>query len=313
MKIVITLNPFGKTSQVPLEIMNELSIKHKVILHPMGAKRLDINETKQMLFEHRPNVIVADTEIYDENVLKCAPNLGMISRGGIGTDSVDLEYCKKNGIIVTNTPDAPSRAVAELTICQMINMLRKIREVDHMLVDGKWNRYIGRELGDCCVGIIGYGRIGKMVADRLKAFGCTLHIYDIAPNKCNSEDSSTLETIIRTCDIITLHIPLVDSTIDNHNFITYDTLKKMKPDVRLLNLSRGGIINEEDLFNWLNINKKATAAIDTFQNEEYRGKLRTLGNAYLTPHLGSCTVSSRNAMEIGAITNAKLYVEGKTI
>lgn len=222
------------------------------------------------------------------------PGLKLIIKRGIGVDNFDLEYCKQKGIIVCNTPDAPSNAVAELTIMQMINMLRKAQNVSEQVIrKEKWNRYIGRELKDCSVGIIGMGRCGSCVDDILKGFNVWPLYNDISDTM---HSNSSVQSILVECDIITLHIPLTDKNIDNTNFIGKKELEMMKPNVRLLNMSRGGIINEEDLYNWLKVNKKACVALDSYSEEAYEGKLCELGNVYLTPHLGSCTETSKKAM-----------------
>jgi len=229
-----------------------------------------------------------------------------------------LEQCKERGIVVTNTPDAPSNAVAELTILQMLNMLRKVQNVSEDLSkQEKWNRYIGRELRSCVIGVIGMGRIGKLVVEKLYTLSRNkILINDIDPNKLYENiqvSPTTICKIFNECDIITIHIPLNDGKINNKNFVCKHELEMMKPDVRILNMSRGGIINEEDLCNWLKENKKACAAIDCFENEVYRGKLTKLGNAYLTPHLGSCTVDSRNAMETEASENVMDHIFSRHI
>ena len=226
------------------------------------------------------------------------PDLELIIKRGIGVDNFDLGYCKEKGIIVCNTPDAPSNAVAELTICQMMNMLRKVQNVSNQVIrKERWNRYIGRELRDCKVGIIGLGRCGNLVAFKLTRMTGhnMLWFNDIKPNQ-TEYGYKPLDYILKNCDVITIHIPLKDKGIDNTDFISKKELDMMKPNVRLLNLSRGGIINEDDLYNWLKDNKKACVALDSFVNEAYEGVLCELGNVYLTPHMASCTETSKKAM-----------------
>jgi len=315
--ILVTLDPFGKVSEEPLNTLkNYFKGKESILIYGHKPKKDEL--ISLLTTDEKVTAILSGTEIYDQDVLEVAHDLKIISRAGIGVDNVDLEYCAKKGITVTNTPDAPSAAVAELTICQMLNMLRKVQNVN-LNSNTKWNRYIGRELGDCIIGVIGLGRIGGRVLEILKGF----HPKRISVNDINTTlmvnhenlsygvIATSKENILKECDIITIHIPLKDDSINNVDYITLDDLNKMKSNVRLLNMSRGGIINEEDLYEWLKIHPKATTAVDSFKNEKYEGKLLECRNAYLTPHLGSCTVSSRIAMEMGAVKNIINYFEAK--
>jgi len=312
-KILVTTSPFGKTSERPKALLQS----HDVVYNDMERKHTQ-DELCKILSSVNPDYIIAGTEKYDRNTLCSCKNLKMISRVGIGVDGIDFDCCKERGIVVSNTPDAPSNAVAELTILQMLNMLRKVQNVSTALSkQDKWNRYIGRELRSCVVGVVGMGRIGKLVVDKMSSLSRNkILINDIDPNTLYENIQvapATIYKIFDECDIITIHIPLNDGKINNKGFICKHELGMMKPDVRLLNMSRGGIINEDDLYNWLKENKKACAAIDCFENEVYRGKLTKLGNAYLTPHLGSCTVDSRNAMETEASQNVIDHIMDREI
>jgi len=316
--ILTTLHPFSKVNNKPFQTIRLWCSTNDIQYFDLGAKlgrKPSKNELIDLLLQNKVEGIISGTEIYDQDVLEVAHNLKIISRAGIGVDNVDLEYCRKKGITVTNTPDAPSQAVAELTICQIINMLRKVQNVD--VKYDKWNRYIGRQLSDCIVGIIGCGRIGRKLIQLIKAFESPrIFVNDIDTNLmlsleniCHGVIAATKETILKDSDIISLHIPLKDEHINNTDYITEKELLMMKPNVRLLNMSRGGIINEEDLYQWLTSHPKATAAIDSFKNESYEGKLKKCGNAYLTPHIGSCTESSRLCMEMGAVNNLIKFME----
>ncbi len=313
-KIVVTTSPFGANSEEPMKLLD--CGMSTVVKNSVGRK-FSRQEHLDFIGIHNPHIIVAGTEIYDKAALDMAPDLKLISRVGIGTDGIDFEECRKRGIIVCNTPNAPSNAVAELAIMQMLNMLRKIQNVsEDMHRRDKWNRYIGRELKSCRVGIIGMGRCGKIVCKLLEQFECVIDLNDINLDTIEYRDlvdyvncyTRTKEEIFKNCDIITIHIPLKDETIDNHDFITRKELDMMKPGVRLLNLSRGGIINEKDLFEWLKDNPKACCAVDAFEKEPYFAELSKLGNAYLTPHIGSCTIQSRYDMETQAAQQVNNYI-----
>lgn len=325
MKVMITTDPFCKINKEPNDKLQ--SCKKITELHyNLTGKKYTKDELHKQLILIKPDIIIAGTENYDITELDLVPNLKMISRVGIGIDSINLKECKKRRIVVTNTPNAPSNAVAELTILQMLNMLRKVQNIsEQMMHSERWNRYIGRELKSCTVGIIGYGRIGSIVCNLLKPFGCKIIINDIDSNKINKmnidlynidhymnfSSSSNVEFLYKECDVISIHIPLKDEKINNNNFIRTKDLNIMKPNVRLLNLSRGGIINEEDLYNWLISHPKVTVALDSYLSEPYYGKLIKLRNVYLTPHLGSCTIQSRIDMELGAVNEVLNFIENK--
>jgi len=261
-------------------------------------------------------MIIAGTEMYISEVLDLCPNLKLISRVGIGMDSVDLEACNERGIKVTNTPDAPTNAVAELIIGQILTLARNINRADAKIKMGGWKRYIGREIRNCNVGIIGCGRIGSSVLEKIKAFGPNkIYINDIIKEKVKDKlvpveiDKiffASKEEILKECDIISIHIPFSE---ENKGFISKSELEIIKKNSIIINSSRGGIINEEDLCLWLRENKDASAAIDAFVVEPYVGELRELKNTLLTSHMGSCSKQSREDMEAQSIGNVITFLE----
>ena len=299
-KVLVTSSPFNVSSAIRLKHC------YRPVYIDNGQK-ITKEELITSLIVHLPEVIIAGTEYYDKEVLDYCKNLKLISRVGAGLDSIDLEECKKREIVVTHVPDAPSNAVAELTICQMINLLRRVPMVDRHLYKGYWDRYIGRELKNCKVGIIGHGRIGTLVSHKLH-YGFRIQNDDLYINDILMEDfCSSKEEILKECDIVTLHIPYNE---DNHYFIDEKEFDIMGSNKILINTSRGGIVNEYALFNWLQ-DESNSAAVDTFIAEPYCGKLCSLPNVILTPHLGSCTVQSRKDMEEGAVQEVLNYFNGK--
>ena len=238
----------------------------------------------------------------------------MISRVGIGLDSVPLEECKKRNIIVSYTPDAPSNAVAELVICQMINMIRKTQWCDNSIRNGKWERFIGKEIRGCEIGIIGCGRIGTLVVEKMQGLKPRrIFVNDIIYERANNlprSEYATKAQLLYNCDIVTIHIPYNESNMD---YISEEEFSLMKKDVCLINMSRGGIVNEKHLYNFLTNNPNASAAIDTFNDEPYSGELISLNNIYLTPHLASCTEISRKMMETGAVESVLNFINNKEI
>ncbi|MFA5953740.1 MAG: phosphoglycerate dehydrogenase [Candidatus Pacearchaeota archaeon] len=307
MKILVNTDSFGKINSAPRETLEKIG---EIRYNQIGRK-YSKEELIEVLKDYNPDIIIAGTEKYDKEILNYCKKVKIISRVGIGLDSVDLLECEKNGIYVTNTPDAPSNAVAELTMGHMLNLLRKIPEVGNDIKNHNWNRYIGRELSESCVGIIGYGRIGKKISEKLDGFHSIWYVNDIEPSQLigvSKEKIKELEHILKNCDIITLHIPLNE---ENKNLISKTEFEIMKKNSIIINTSRGGIINEQDLYSWLKDNQSASAAIDVFEQEPYFGKLIELSNCHLSPHLGSCTEKSRLDMEMGAVKNIKKFLEKK--
>lgn len=302
MNVLVTVDKFGKEAR---QLLGEVCSTNHTIYYNSIEKRLSKEELSEAINTAKPEIIIAGTEAYDTEILDLATKLKVISRVGIGLDSVDLKECEARNITVESTPDAPSDAVAELTLGQILNAIRRIQEVDMSVRKNGWFRYVGKDLKQSTVGIIGYGRIGSRVANMLKGLCKDIYIHEIDDTKNIEFNKLDLNYILTNCDIITFHIPF---NSNNKNLITYKELDLLKKDCILINTSRGGIIHEQDLYDWLVKNEDAIAAIDVFEQEPYSGNLTTLTNCYLTPHLGSCTIKSRRDMEVGAVENITKYL-----
>ena len=301
MRIAVTTTPFN------YHLLNDMLPSHTIHYNKLGRKN-----TRKELAEYAsladPDIIIAGTERYDKSILDLMPNLKLIARVGIGYDGIDFRECRKRGIIVTYTPSAPSEAVADLTMMHMLNALRRFPQY-RLNPTSTWNRHVGRELNQCKVGIIGYGRIGKLVYDRTKAFN--VNPENLYVNDLNDIDilNYPKEDIFKMCDIVTLHVPFNELT---ENMVTTKELQTMKSNAILINTSRGGIVNEKDVADHLFKKPNFYYCCDTFVDEPYNGELTAFHNAYLSPHLGSCTETSRDNMEAGAIEEAVLFIDKKT-
>lgn len=309
MKVLVTTHPFGDPNDLPRRLLED----YEVIYNDTGRK-LKRAELLDRLNEFSPDIIIAGTENYDNALLDLVPNLKLISRVGIGLDSVPVQECRQRGIEVAYTPDAPSNAVAELTIGQMLNCLRKLNHISNDLKGRGWNRYIGREIRDCDIGIFGCGRIGTMVVEKLSGLKPRrIFVNDIDVEKSKGLPRSEPETkmqILSSCDIVSLHIPYNKS---NEYFIGKNEFRLLKKDAILINTSRGGLVDERELFEWLDRNPMAMSVLDVFEEEPYKGPLCDLSNVYLTPHLGSCSTRSRFNMEMGAVEAVMNYVSGSPV
>jgi len=309
-KVLITTIPFGNNNRLPLELLEKSNIEYQ--LNPFNKK---ITEEQLVEIISDFDAIIAGTEQITSKVLKCASQLKLISRVGIGLDGVDLLTAQKLGIKVSYTPDAPSPAVAELTIGLMLSMLRSIHISNSQMHRGIWYRYFGRRLGNVTIGIIGVGRIGKRVLKLLQGFETAkILVNDISPSReLNSELEVrwvNKEEIYKEADIISLHLPLTQIT---KNMIRKEHLETMKPDAILINTSRGGIINEGDLYEFMKSGNLGGAAIDVFEKEPYEGPLKEIEHCLLTAHMGSMSVDCRTKMEIEATTEVVRFLSGESL
>ena len=208
MQVLITTVPFGKGSQLPIDILNKAGVSFTT--NPYGRK-LTEEELELLIPEY--DVVIAGTEPITGSLLKKAKRLKMISRVGIGLDSVDLLEARRRGISISYTPEAPSPAVAELTIGLMLSLLRKVQLSSVRMRSGEWQRYFGSRLADSVVGIIGVGRIGTRVLTHLSGFECEqILVNDIIEKNLDKYGGviqwCDKEYIYREADVISLHLPL---------------------------------------------------------------------------------------------------------
>ena len=301
MKVFVSTIPFSFENGKPMEILKEAGFD--VVVNPLGRK---IKGDELLHFIEDVEVLIAGTEEISRQTLERCRNLKLIARVGIGLDGVDLLAAQEMGIDVTYTPDAPAPAVAELTLALLLSSIRKISLSDKEIKRGTWFRYSGKRISELKIGIIGAGRIGSRVIRRLSKLGTAeILVNDLFIN--DKIDSNTKlewcskEEIYKRCDVVTFHLPLSSST---KNLVTKEQFDLMKEDVVLINTSRGGILNESDLFDFLTENNNAFACVDVFEQEPYNGDLVSLDNVMLTAHLGSMTRDCRARMEIEACEEA---------
>ncbi|EAI7253437.1 phosphoglycerate dehydrogenase [Campylobacter lari] len=303
MKVFVSTHPFGETSENPLKLLSEN--KFDVRLNNHGRKITSQELAKDI---KDAEILIAGTEKITEEVLQSAPNLKLISRVGIGLDGIDFELCHKHNIKVTYTPDAPTMAVAELCVGLILDLSRKISFTDVNLKQGVWNRHMGMLLYGKTIGIIGMGRIGKSLIKLLSSFNVSFKVCEPDPDfaflRMYNIKLVDKEKLLRESDVISLNLPLKKDTID---YLTLDDLKKMKKSAILINTARGGIVNERDLFIALRDKMIAGAAVDVFEEEPYKGKLRELDNVVLTCHMGASTIESRTDMETQAVEEVIRY------
>lgn len=289
MQILISTSNFDLNNFSNLDAVKSAGIVVK--MNPF-AKRLTQEQSIDLLGKDTIGLI-AGLEPLNELVLRSATSLKVIARVGTGLDSVDLVAAKQLGIKVLNTPDAPTSAVAELTIGHILGLLRNIASTDRSIRNGVWSGQMGSLLETKTVGIVGFGRIGQRVAKILTTFGSKIVICD--PKTSSKEFVNvSLDELCEISDVVTLHIPYDKST---HHMIGKKQFDLMRTDSLFVNISRGGLVDEDALLNALQSGKIAGAALDCFEQEPYSGPLSKLENVQMTAHMGTYARETRDRME----------------
>ena len=292
-RVAVTTTSFAEYDRMPITILEKSGVE-------FIANNLKRKLEKEELVKLCGGClgIIAGTEIYDRDLLKRLPGLKVISRCGVGMENIDIEAARELGIKVLNTPQGPTLAVAELTVGLMLDLMRRISQMDRRTRTGIWKKEMGNLLSKKRIGIVGFGRIGRMVADLLKSFDCELAYYDpFAAEDGAGVRRLLLDELLKYSDIISVHVSGKDVVIGERE------LGLMKRGSWLINVSRGGTVAEDALYRKLKDGHLSGAALDVFDREPYRGPLSELDNVILTPHIGSYAKESRVEMELQAVRN----------
>ncbi len=258
------------------------------------------------------DILIAGTEKITQSVIKSAKNLKLIARVGVGVDNIDLDCARENKISICYTPGAPSESVPEFTLSLILNLIKGISVSDRKMHEKVWHKSMGRMLSSMKIGIVGAGKIGSKVIRLIKSISPKTEILFYDPNLESAEQAikSDIERLFRECDIVSLHLPLNDQT---KGLISDSLLSIMKKGSYLINTSRGGILDEEALHQFLRNNHLAGAAIDVFENEPYNGPLTDLDNCLTTSHMGSLTKEVRALMEEQIVHDIELFISGDSL
>jgi len=309
-----------KIPEAGLNLLKEKGISFDIgnYKKPLTRKQL-IKDLKQKPYD---GVISFLTDNLDSEVFNACPTAKVFANYSVGFNNVDLEEAKRRGVEVTNTPGTSETAVAEHTIALIFSLTKRIVEADEFMRKGKYkgwdpDLFIGTDLNGKTIGIIGGGRIGTKVAKMLhNGFNVNILYSNITPNKELEESFKVIrkETadIIKEADIITLHVPLNEST---KHLINKDNLKQMKKTAILINTSRGPVVDEKALVKALKEKQISGAALDVFEFEPKLTKgLTKLDNVVLTPHTASASKTARDMMSLVAAQNIISFFEtGKVI
>jgi len=307
-KVLITPRSFEHIKDKFLELLKDAEIE--VVMNPYGRV---IKEDEMVELIKDMDGIIVGIDPITKRVIYNASKLKVISKYGVGVDNIDLESVKERNIVVTNTPNANSNAVAELTVGLIISVLRNIPLSDRRVREKKWDRFIGYELYGKTLGVIGTGSIGKRVIKLLKGFDLNILCYDKFPDYEWAEKENikyvNFDELLKRSDIITIHIPLTEET---RHLISERELSLMKKTAVIINTSRGGIINERDLYKFLKEGKIYGAGLDVLEDEPPQNSpLIELDNVVITSHIGAHTQESIENMAFMAIDNLISVLKGK--
>ena len=303
--ILVTLSTFGEYSDEPVQMLNKSRYTYRL---NASGKRMD---PKQVLDMARESIgLIAGVEKYDADTLAAFAGLRCISRVGAGIDNIDLAYARENGIAVLNTPDAPTVAVAELTIGMMLAMLRRLPEVNDVMHQRKWQRIPGRLLTGKTVGIVGLGRIGRQVAELVSAFGVTIIAADPYPDavwvKRQGIDVLPMMDMLSRSDIVTVHAA---GSAETPLFFGNNEFSAIRPGGWFVNMARGDMMDDSALFAAIESGHLSGAGLDVYPEEPYTGPLCDHPRVILSPHQATLAMETRIDMETGAVMNLLQYLE----
>ena len=255
-------------------------------------------------------VIRSSTQLTKE-IIEKANNLKIIARCGVGIDNIDVEFAKSKNIKVTNSPTANLISVVELTIALIINAARKINLSDIHLKEGKWSRkeFIGMELSGKQLGIVGYGKAGRLVSERMKSFGMSIAFYDpYVKDWDGPEKSLELDQLLSTSDVVSIHVIKTEET---ENLISKEKLDLLKSSAILINTSRGGVVDEDYLIELLKLKKLFGAGLDVYLEEPPNNTDNFSDiNLITTPHIGASTNEAQLKAGLDTVENIKKILAG---
>lgn len=303
MKILVA-DPVAEEGLEALRTQAEVDVK-------LGLKP---EELKSIIGDYEALIVRSET-CATADIIQAGSKLQVIARAGVGLDNIDIKAATRKGIVVVNAPTGNTIAAAEHAVAMMLALARHIPQANAQLKSGSWQRgdYVGTELKDKTLGIVGLGNVGSEVARRAQSFEMRLIGYDpfvssdYAYNLC--VELVPMEQLIKESDFITLHLPL---TSDTKELIGTKELSKMKPTIRIINCARGGLINEEDLFKAVEVGKIAGAAIDVFANEPVTDSMLFKSDKIIvTPHLGASTTEAQAGISLEIAEQVMAVLRGQ--
>lgn len=305
---VLISDPLSKEGIYPLNQANHISIEMAI---DWSQEQLE-----DRIAEYDALLVRSQTQV-TRNLIMKAHKLKIIGRAGVGVDNIDLDAATEYGIIVVNAPNGNTNSAAEHTMAMIMALSRKIPQAYLSLKNKHWDRkkYVGTELKNKTLGIIGLGRIGAEVAYRAKGQRMNIIAYDpfLTEDKAEKMDIryGTVEDVLKDADFITIHTPLLKET---RHLLNAEAFKLVKPGVQIINCARGGIIDEDALYQAIQSNQVAGAALDVFEEEPfYNNKLLELPEVIATPHLGASTFEAQESVAIDVSEDVIRFLAGDVV
>lgn len=289
MRVLTGTSAFGSGSPEAEQLLKEKGIE--LVKNPYGRKM-----TKDEIIKNLSGIdgLLAGLEPLDEDVFKVSPDLKVIARVGVGMDNVDRTAATKYGIKISNTPDAPTEAVVEMTIAALLSLSHNIVFSNMDIHNGEWQKRMGKSIKELSVLLIGYGNIGRRMHEVLVTFGTDVTVYDKYNPKYNKRD---LRNILPEMDVVSLHAS------GDEEILTEELIGFIKDGAIILNSARGKQVSEIGIYNALKSGKVSAFWGDALWHEPYHGMVLQCDNAVLTPHISTYTSSCRADMELQAVKN----------
>ena len=293
--VAIATSSFAQADPAPRKMLEQAGLEIKD--NPWGRKM-----TREEIIDHLQGAhgLLAGLEPLNKEVLFTAKDLKALARIGIGMDNVDIEAARQLGIKISNTPDGPTRAVAELTISCLLSLCRQVPQMNADMHEGRWNKVISLGLKGTPVLFIGYGRIARTVADLLRPFGPQIMVCDPfldSDDSCPGVERVSLDKGLKKAKVISMHAGGNEVILDAKAF------SNIQDGVILLNSARAGLVDENSLISALDSGKVSGAWFDVFWKEPYQGTLQNRPNVLMTPHVCTYTKQCRRDMETEAVKN----------
>ena len=295
--LAITIRTFTIDETVKTRLESHFTIDY---INTSGRR---LTETELLDAIRNSDAVIAGTELFSRRVIDAAPKLKVISRVGVGLDSVDLDTASKRGIRVLITAASTVQPVAEHAIALIFCLIKRIAEYN---TSGRKNDYGVKQaslIQGKTVGIVGFGRIGSRVGELLSCLGCSIIFFDPFISQIPNptwKKAESLDQLLTCADIITLHVP---AQKDNIPLLNREAFNQCRKGVIIVNTARGSLVDEQALFDALSSGKVSGAGLDVFTREPYSGPLETFPQVIITPHIASNTIESRKDMETEAVNN----------
>ena len=294
-RVAIGPSSFAAQDETPTRMLEDAGVE--IVPNPFGRRLTEEEIIRQL---DGVDGLIAGLEPLNRRVLASAPQLKAIARVGIGMSNVDLEAAEEYGIKVSNTPEGPTEAVAEMTVAALLALCRGLLPANAALHAGTWQKRIGLGLKGTKVLLVGYGRIGRRVGRLLRAFGAEILVTDPFLSEDSLEEGTRLVSLdegLREAQVVSLHASGAQCLLGAREFA------QMRDGVVLLNSARGELVDEDALIEALDNGKVGAAWLDVFWEEPYQGRLTEVDQVLLTPHISTYTRQCRLSMEVAAVKN----------